>query len=205
MIEQGSPAWFQQRCGKITASRMDCVMAKDTTAAHQDYIYDLAVERLTGEYEESYTNAAMQWGKDQEPFARAAYEAKTGVFVKEVAMIDHPRIPYSGASPDGLVGDDGLVEIKCPSKKTHANYLLTRTPPSKYMYQMQWQMACTERQWCDWVSFDPRFSENLQLMIVRIPRDDKMIAVLENAVVAFLAKVDAVVNKLNETKEMKNG
>jgi hypothetical protein len=140
----------------------------------------------------------MQWGTDQEPFARAAYEARNGVLVDETGLVDHPVIPNSGASPDGLVEADGLVEIKCPNSATHMETLLTRTPDNEYIGQMQWQMACTNRKWCDFVSFDPRMPENLQLCIIRVNRDDKNIAEIEKEVIKFLAEVDEKIAKLKE-------
>jgi putative phage-type endonuclease len=203
MIEQGSPEWFAQRLGKVTASRVADVIAKTKTGystSRENYMAQLVCERLTGTVAESYTNAAMQWGTDNEPLARAAYEAYADVLVDEVAMITHPRISMAGASPDGLVGDDGLVEIKCPNTATHIDTLLTQTVPGKYVTQMQWQMACTGRQWCDFVSFDPRMPKELQLFVRHIPRDDAYIAMLEKEVLFFLEELDEKVNKLNDLK-----
>lgn len=200
MIEQGSPEWFEQRRGKATASRIADVIAKTKTGystSRENYCVELALERITGNSQESYTNAAMQWGTDTEPLARAAYEAKTGSIVDEVAMIEHPTIAMSGASPDGLVDEDGQVEIKCPNSATHARTLLNKKPEGKYTTQMQWQMACTGRKWCDFISFDPRFPDHLQLSVIRVERDDKMIAELEKEVTAFLAEVSETVEKLN--------
>ena len=139
----------------------------------------------------------MPWGTDQEPFARDAYSARTGELVTEVGFVAHPRIPMAGCSPDGIVGT-GCVEIKCPNTANHIEYLLNREPPQKYFYQMQWQMACTKSDWCDWVSYDPRMPENLQLLIVRIPRDDDAIRMLETEVESFLTELDDKVTKLKE-------
>ena len=203
MIEQGTPEWFAQRLGKVTASRVADVIAKTKTGystSRENYMAQLVCERLTGTVAESFTNAAMQWGTDNEPLARAAYEAYADVLVDEVAMITHPRIEQAGASPDGLVGDDGLVEIKCPNTATHIDTLLTQTVPGKYVTQMQWQMACTGRQWCDFVSFDPRMPKELQLFIKRVNRDDEQIAMLEKEVLSFLEELDEKVNKLNDLK-----
>jgi putative phage-type endonuclease len=158
---------------------------------------DLIVERLTGQKASSFSNAAMEWGTEQEPNARAAYSARTGELVEEVGFIDHPAIPMSGASPDGLVRE-GCVEFKCGNTATHLEYLLAGKPPEKYVTQMQWQMACTRRPWCDFVSYDPRLSEHLQMLIVRVPRDDKRIAELEDEVRKFLVEVDEKVTKLKE-------
>ena len=203
MIEQGTPEWFAQRLGKVTASRVADVIAKTKTGystSRENYMAQLVCERLTGTVAESYMNAAMQHGVDNEPLARAAYEAAKDVLVDEVAMITHPRIEQAGASPDGLVGDDGLVEIKCPNTATHIDTLLSEKAPGKYITQMQWQMACTGRQWCDFVSFDPRMPKELQLFIKRVNRDGEQIAMLEKEVLSFLEELDEKVNKLNDLK-----
>ena len=160
----------------------------------------LVVERMTNQVAESYSNAAMEWGTENEPFARAAYEVKTGNTVDQVSAIDHPRIAMSAASPDGLIGDDGCLEIKCPNTATHIDTILGDEPTKKYYDQMQWQMACTDRKWCDFVSFDPRMPSHLQLFVKRIERNDSYIAELESEVVQFLSEVDDKVKKLNEIK-----
>lgn len=201
MIVQGSPEWFLQRLGKVTASRVADVIAKTKTGystSRENYLVEIALERLTGARQESYTNDAMKWGTETEPLARATYEATTGKFVDEVGMIAHPNIAMSGASPDGLVDDDGLIEIKCPNSATHAKTLMNKKPDGKYITQMQWQMACTGRKWCDFISFDPRFPTHLQMFVVRVDRDDELIASLEKEVTAFLEEVDQTVQKLNE-------
>ncbi len=204
MIEQGTPEWFAQRLGKVTASRVADVIAKTKTGystSRDNYMAQLVCERLTGTVAESYTNAAMQWGTDNEPLARAAYEAYADVLVDEVAMITHPRIEQAGASPDGLVGQSGLVEIKCPNTATHIDTLLTQTVPGKYITQMQWQMACTGRQWCDFVSFDPRLPKELQLFVKHISRDEDYISMLEKEVIKFLKELNDKIEKLNKLKE----
>jgi len=204
MIEQGSPEWFAQRLGKVTASRVADVIAKTKTGystSRDNYMAQLVCERMTNTVAESFTNSAMQWGTETEPLARAAYEAHADVLVDEVAMITHPTIEAAGASPDGLVGDDGQLEIKCPNTATHIDTLLTQTVPGKYITQMQWQMACTGRKWCDFVSFDPRMSDGLQLFVKRVDRDDAFIANLEKEVVQFLTELDSKIKKLNELKE----
>jgi len=204
MIEQGSPEWFAQRLGKVTASRVADVIAKTKTGystSRDNYMAQLVCERMTGVVAESFTNAAMQHGTDTEPLARAAYEAHADVLVDEVAMIAHPTIEAAGASPDGLVGDVGQLEIKCPNTATHIDTLLSQTVLGKYNTQMQWQMACTGRQWCDFVSFDPRLPTELQLFVKRVPRDDAYIQMLEKEVVLFLTELDGKIMKLNELKE----
>jgi predicted phage-related endonuclease len=152
---------------------------------------ELVAERLTGVPYEGYTNGAMQWGRDTEPQARAEYAFAADVDVAEVGFISHPRIAMAGGSPDGLVGDDGLLEVKCPQTGTHIATLLGDPIPAKYLTQMQFQMACTGRLWCDWVSFDPRLPDYARLFIKRIYRDDQMIADLEVEVLEFLKEVDA--------------
>jgi putative phage-type endonuclease len=204
MIEQGSPEWFAQRLGKVTASRVADVIAKTKTGystSRDNYMAQLVCERMTNTVAESFTNSAMQWGTETEPLARAAYEAHADVLVDEVAMITHPTIEAAGASPDGLVGDDGQLEIKCPNTATHIDTLLTQTVPGKYITQMQWQMACTGRNWCDFASFDPRLPTELQLFVKRVPRDDAYIQMLEKEVVQFLNELDGKIKKLNELKE----
>lgn len=201
MIAQGTDEWFAQRLGRATASRVSDIIAKTKSgysASRENYMVELALERLTGRRTESYTNAAMQWGTETEPLARSAYEASTGVLVAEVGMIPHPRIEMSGASPDGLVGEDGLIEIKCPNSATHMQALRSKVPAGNHATQMQWQMACTGRAWCDYVSFDPRMPEGLDLFVVRVLRDDAVIAGLEREVERFLEGVAAMVRELHE-------
>lgn len=199
MIEQGSPEWFAERMGKVTASRVADVIAKTKSgpaASRANYMAQLIAERLTGEVQESYTNAAMQWGTDQEPNARAAYEFRTDATVEPIGFAVHPSIADSGASPDGLVAADGLIEIKCPNTATHIETLLGRAVPGKYVTQIQWQLACTGRAWCDYVSFDPRMPEAMSLFIARVQRDDRMIAELEAGVREFLTEIGRKVSEL---------
>jgi putative phage-type endonuclease len=200
-MEQRTDDWFAARLGKVTASRVADVVAKTKSgysASRDNYMADLIVERLTGQKAAGFSSAAMEWGVEQEPHARAAYSARTGELVEEVGFIDHPAIAMSGASPDGL--GEGCVEFKCPNTATHLEYLLAGKPPEKYVTQMQWQMACTNRPWCDFVSYDSRLPEHLQMLIVRVPRDDKRIAELEDEVRKFLAELDEKVTKLKELK-----
>jgi putative phage-type endonuclease len=198
-IEQGTDAWRMVRLGKVTASRIADLMAKTKSgysASRDSYMAQLTIERLTQKPTEGYTNAAMAWGVDQEPFARAAYETKTGQLVTEVGFIVHPEIDQAGASPDGLVGDEGMVEIKCPESKTMIETLLSDKVPDKYFKQMQWQMACTGRNWCDYVVFDPRMPENLQLCVRRVERDDYIIDEIKAEIKKFLAELDQQIGKL---------
>lgn len=199
--EQRTDEWFAARLGKVTASRVADLMAttKSGYAASRDNLMaQLIVERLTGQKQESYSNASMQWGTEQEPFARAAYEIATGTMVDECGFVPHPTIDGSGASPDGLVGHDGLVEIKCPNTAGMIEALLTQTVPGKYNIQMQMQMACTSRQWCDYVVFDPRMPAKAQLFIKRVPRDSAFIQKMEAEIIKFLAELDGKVNQLKE-------
>jgi len=201
MIEQGSPEWQMLRVGKVTASRLTDVLAtikEGEAATRRTYRTQLVAERLTGKKEESYSSEAMRWGVEQEPFARAAYEITTGSFVDQVAFVDHPTIEMFGCSPDGLVGDNGLIEIKCPNTTTHLSYLEADKPPKQYMPQMMAQMAVTGRSWCDFVSFDPRLPAGLQLFVTRVKRDDKYIALMESEVQKFLQEVSTTVAKLKE-------
>ncbi len=200
-MEQRTTEWHTARLGKVTASKVSDVVARTKSgyaATRANYMAQLVCERLTGKPTEGFSNAAMEWGVEQEAAARDAYSAKVGELVTEVGFINHPAIEMAGASPDGLVGVNGCVEIKCPSTATHIEYLFEREPPQKYFYQMQWQMACTGTDWCDWVSYDPRMPEELQLLVVRIPRDTDCITVLEKEVQEFLAELDVKVSKLKE-------
>lgn len=200
MIEQGTPEWMALRVGKVTASKITDVMSKPTLLGYQNYMADLIAERLTGQKAESYTNAKMQWGVDKEPQARVEYEIKTGSLVEQVAFVEHPTIQMFGCSPDGYVGEDGLIEIKCPNTSTHIDYIRQDKAPAKYVPQMQCQMAVTKRKWCDFVSFDPRLPDGLQLFIVRLNRDDKYISKMESVVKEFLNEVSSAVSGLKERK-----
>jgi putative phage-type endonuclease len=205
MMDQGSESWFQVRIGKVTASRVADVIAKTKTgysASRDNYMAQLICERLTGLKGESFTNAAMQHGTDTEPLARAAYEALQDVLVDEVGFVPHPTIEMAGASPDGLVGEDGLLEIKCPNTATHIETLISKVVPGKYNTQMQFQMACTGRQWCDFVSFDNRLPDELQLFVRRVPRDEVFIRLIEAEIVQFIAELDDKINKLMKVKNV---
>ena len=201
---QSSQEWLNARAGKVTASRIVDVMAKIKTgeaASRRDYKAQIVAEILTGKPQENgFINADMTFGIEQEPFARAAYEAQDGVMVDQVGLVIHPSIERAAASPDGLVGDTGLVEIKCPKVATHLTYLLDGVAPSKYHGQMLWQMACCEREWCDFVSFRPDLTPGLQLFKIRLMRDDERIKAMEAEVIAFLSEVDKMVEQLLQRK-----
>ena len=205
LMEQGTEAWFNIRIGKVTASRVADVLAKTKTGystTRDNYMAQLVCERLTGQKGESFTNAAMQHGTETEPLARAAYEARYDVLVDEVGFVSHPTIEMSGASPDGLVGDDGLIEIKCPNTATHLETLLSESVPNKYYTQMQFQIACTGRKWCDFVSFDNRLPTELQMFVKRVSRDDMYIKLIEDEIVKFLAELDTKINQLMKVKNV---
>lgn len=198
-ILQGSSEWHAIRLGKVTASRVADVIAKTQKgwgASRANYAAQLIAERLTGEVGESFTNAAMIHGTETEPDARRAYEFYQDVDVEQIAFVSHPSIGLAGASPDGLIGDDGLVEIKCPNTATHIDTLRAQKVPAKYVTQMQWQMACTGRQWCDFVSYDPRMPEAMRMFITRVKRDPALIKELEMEVAVFLHEISQTVNEL---------
>ena len=203
-MEQRTEEWFKARLGKVTASRVADVIAKTKSgysSSRDNYMAQLICERLTGQQGESYTNAAMQHGVDTEPLARSAYEALHGLLVEEVGFVQHPTIEMAGASPDGLVGLFGILEVKCPNTATHIDTLINSTVPTKYITQMQWQMRCCDRQWCDFVSFDPRLPLDLQLFIKRVEYDAEYVAMLEKEVNQFL---DELVNKIKKLPRVKN-
>jgi putative phage-type endonuclease len=205
MIEQRSDEWFAARIGKVTASRVADVLAKTKTGystSRDNYMAQLVCERLTGQKGDSFTNAAMQHGTETEPLARISYEVAQNVLVDEVGFVPHPSIIMAGASPDGLVGDDGLLEIKCPNTATHIETLLTQSVPTKYYTQMQFQLTCTGREWCDFVSFDNRLPPELQLFVKRVPRDDTYIKLIEAEIVQFLSELDDKINKLMKVKNV---
>lgn len=205
MIVQGTPEWFAARLGKVTGSRVADLMAKTKSgysASRANYMAELICERLTGQQGERFTNAAMAWGTETEPQARAAYEFLTDREVVETGLVLHPSVPDFGASPDGLVGIDGLLEIKCPNTATHIETLLSEAVPGKYMTQMQAQMACTGRAWCDFVSFDPRMPGDLQIWIKRAERDEAFITEMEGEIIAFLTELGAKVDALRARYSM---
>ena len=206
-IVQRSPEWHALRLGKVTASRIADVCARTKTgwgASRKNYMAELVAERLTGVRSEGFTNAAMQWGTDQEPEARTAYEFYRDATVAEIGFVAHPTIADTGASPDGLVGHDGLVEIKCPNTATHLETLLGSTLAEKYILQIQWQLACTGRQWCDFASYDPRLPESMRLFVERVKRDDAAIAAIEKDVAEFLAELRLTVHRLQKRYEPDN-
>jgi putative phage-type endonuclease len=207
MIEQRTEEWFQQRLGKVTASRISDVIAKTKTGvstSRQNYLIQLVSERVTGKKGDSFVNQAMLDGIERESAARELYMRTRGVSVTEVGFFDHPVIKNSGASPDGAVNAEedgkyaGLIEVKSPIETTHTNTLISKSVPSKYIPQMQWQLACTGAKWVDFVSYNPNFPEELQLFVARVDRDDTYIGELEAEVVKFLDEVEQTILKLKE-------
>ena len=202
MDNQGTEEWFADRIGKVTASKVADVLATIKTgesASRANYRWQLVCERLTGLKDETYTSLAMDTGTEREPLARAAYEHKNNVFVTKVGFMPHPSIEMAGASPDGVIGD-GLIEIKCPQQKAHGQTLLTKKAPTSYIPQMQMQMSCTGAKWCDFVSYNPTFPDHLQLIIIRVERDEDYIQNMESEIVKFLAEVDEAVELLNRSE-----
>ena len=200
-MEQRSEEWFQARLGKVTASRVSDVLSKIKTgesASRRNYKIQLVSERLTGEKQESYINQAMQDGIDREVFARDRYVQQFGE-VEEVGFIQHPTLE-AGASPDGLVGEDGLLEIKCPMGTTHTETLMTQEVPSKYIPQIQFQLRCTGRKWCDFVSYNPMFPQHLQVFVKRVEADEVYQMELDKEIEAFLLEVQTIIDKLKEIK-----
>jgi hypothetical protein len=201
-IEQGSPEWRAIRAGKITGSRVDdmlnTIKSGAFAASRIDYAYDLALERLTGE-PQGQDLSNVQWvqdGKIWEADARALYEFRFDIEVEQIGFATHNALPMFGASPDGLIGDDGVLEIKCPKAKTHLQYLLGKVAPADYLGQMDSEIACTNRKWCDFVSFNPKFPAHLQFFCVRYTPEPAKLRELEKAVIAFDAEVEAILVKL---------
>jgi putative phage-type endonuclease len=201
MIPHGTPEWFAARLGKLTASRIADALARTKSgwgASRANYMAELVAERLTGVPADGYVSAAMQRGTEMEPEARAAYEFRHGVDVEPGGFVPHPQIADAGASPDGLVGTGGLIEIKCPHTSTHIETLLGAPIAQRYVMQMQWQMACTGRAWCDFVSYDPRLPEAMRLHVTRVARDDALIETIEKDVLEFLSEIAAKVEALRQ-------
>jgi len=206
-MEQRTEEWFAARLGKVTASKMNDVLAKiksGEAAMRKNYKMQLATERLTGKQTDFYMNQAMQDGIDREDTARQIFEIVRDIKVEQVGFIDHPTIKMSGASPDGLLPDGGILEIKCPIETTHTTNLLERKLPSRYLPQVQWQLSCAGKdyKYANFVSYNPNFEPKLQLIYVEVERDEDYIAMLEEEVNTFITEVDDIVNQLRElTKE----
>lgn len=203
-IEQGTPEWLMARLGKITASKVAEVLAitkNGPSERRTKYLWQLVSERLTGDFTRTYTNDAMLWGIENEPIAREFYEALNDVKVEQVGLYVHPRFDFAAASPDGLVGDDGLIEIKCLTTVNHIRAIYDSQPPKDYLPQVHWQMACTGRQWCDLTLFDPRVPLEMQLHTFRIERNDEEIEKMEDHVLTFNGEIEGIIAKLRSMKK----
>lgn len=198
--EQGSAAWLYERCGFVTASRFNAVIAKTKagkpTADREKYLMELVIERITGQPQDHFTNAAMQWGTDQEKASRMDYEATTGRMVDEVGFIKHKTLPMVGGSPDGLIGEDGGWESKSPYNSANHIYTLLKGMPDEHIAQVQGLMWLTDREWWDFQSFDPRMPEPLCRYVQRIPRDQKFIDAMEAEIITFSVEVAAMTKEL---------
>ena len=200
-MEQRTDEWFKARLGKVTASKISDVLAKirsGEAAVRRNYKMQLATERLTGQKTDTYINQAMQDGIDREDTAREIFEIVRDIKVEQVGFIDHPTIKMSGCSPDGKLPDNGILEIKCPVETTHTTNLLERKLPTRYIPQVQWQMACTGAEYANFVSYNPNFEPKLQLIYLDVERDDEYIEMLEEEVSTFLTEVDDIINILRE-------
>lgn len=202
-VVQGSSEWFEARCGHVSASRVADALAvlkrkEGEAACRRNLRMAIVAERLTERHSANYVSPAMDWGTENEPLARTAYEMKTDETVDLVGYVLHPTIEWAGASPDGLCGKEGLIEAKCPNTTTHLDYLIAGVVPEEYKPQMYWQMACTGRKWVDFVSFDPRLPEKHQLFVKRLMRDEAIILSMETGVIQFLAEVEQVIDQLNK-------
>lgn len=200
-LEQGTDEWKRARLGYVSASNMDAVMAKGKSGeatTRRNYKIRLVAERLTNEIQESYSNSAMEWGVKTEPMARMAYEVSCETLVDRTGFWKHSSIPFVGCSPDGLSGHLGLVEIKCPMSTTHVDYILANQVPPEYFKQVQGQLWVMERDWCDFISYDPRMPERKRLFVIRAHRDDEFIKLMETEVKKFLSEIEELIIKLGE-------
>jgi putative phage-type endonuclease len=206
---QGDANWFKWRLGCVTSSRVADAVAKlkrkdGEAACRRDLRFELACELLTERASEHFVSRWMEEGKEREPLARAEYELQNGVYVEQVGFVCHPTIKMAGASPDGLIGEDGLVEIKCPKVETHLGYILGDAIPEQYLPQMVWQLACCERQWNDFVSYHPDLPDGLNLFVRRLKRTaevEALIRGMELEVVQFLKEVDEMLERLKQQRK----
>lgn len=200
-VEQGTDDWHSLRVGHITGSKASHMMAGGTGKTRDKYLLQLAIERLTGKVVmSSFKSKPMMKGNEDEPLAREHYEFINDADVRQVAFVLHPLIPMAGVSPDGLIGEDGVLEIKCPNLETHVEYLLTRKIPGNYMTQVQWELACTGRQYCDWMTYCKEMPIHLRSMIIRVHRDESRISALESAAVQFNKEIEQLIIKLEAMK-----
>lgn len=208
-IEQHSAAWYDARLGHVTASRVAEVISSkkngEPRKAREDYKMELLIETLTGRPAEHYVSPAMDWGIETEKLAREEYKMAKGVEIDRIGYVLHPRIKRSGASPDGLIGEHTLVEFKCPTTQTHMLYVIHDVVPDEYMPQMMWQMACTGRAYCDFVSYDPRVPDDFSLFIKRVARDDSYIAQMERKVEEFIIELNDMCQRLMDLRNGSSG
>ncbi|WP_273757195.1 lambda exonuclease family protein [Bartonella sp. MM73XJBT] len=203
-MQQRTAEWFQARLGKVTASNIYNILSKTAkgtpTSKYEDYKIKLMTERLTGEISQSYITPAMQWGIEHEEEALKEYAFIYDTQITQCGFIQHPTIQMAGASPDGLIDKDGLIEIKCPQSSNHLRFFMDNEIKPEYLAQMQFQMACTGRKWCDFISYDPRFTGNSSLFrmkIKRIHRDDKQIEQINQAVESFLTEIEQEIQRIS--------
>lgn len=189
-FEQHTEEWYKVRMGKFTASSFKDLFSKPNTITYEKAIYRPVFERLTDESPESFSNEWMQRGNELEESARLQYEFESGNSVEQVGFVDLNE--WVGCSPDGLIGDDGLLEIKCPAYNTHMNYLLSGKLPSTYKWQVHGQLWVTGRQWCDFFSYYPK----LKPFVIRVERDEKLINELEETVESAIEKAKEILNKI---------
>jgi hypothetical protein len=197
--EQGTEFWKQLRSGLVTASRcgeMISTTKRGESAKRRDYRTELVCEILTRQPYPHVVTKEMQWGTEQEPFARAAYELERDVLVETCGFVLHPDISRFGCSPDGFVGDDGLLQIKCPTTFTHLTWMMAQTVPLEHMPQMLAEMSCTGRSWCDFMSYDPRLPAPLQRFICRYERNEQFVSTIEAEVVKFNSEIANYISQL---------
>ena len=203
-MKQQTAEWFEARLGKVTASRVIDIIPNPKTgkyyATREKYMFELLAERISGVVQPVFLSKPMIHGTETEPIARAVYEGMTGNAVQEVGFIDHPTIKNFGASPDGLVGDDGCVEFKCPETTTHLKLMAREEIAPKYSYQMQTQMMCANREWCDFFNFDNRVPVEFQTFRRRVTRYAVACKLIESEVVKFLGELDALETKIRSHK-----
>ena len=199
---QRSPEWYAIRCGKVTASKVNDIMTKVKSggygASRDNYMADIICERLTGKPTGGFTSDSMQWGVDNEAAARKEYGNITFNDVTEIGFVEHPVLKMAGCSPDGLVSTDGLIEIKCPNTNTHIDTLLSKKIDKKYNCQMQMQMDCTDRKWCDYVSYDPRLPEGMRIVIIRVNRDEEFLKLMRAEIKFFNDEVEKKIQQLKK-------
>jgi putative phage-type endonuclease len=198
-IEQGTPEWLELRMGRSTGSRYKDVLAGGQGATRRSYMVELAAEVLTSAPQPTFSNEAMRWGTETEPQARSMYELNNGVEVEQVSFVSHESI-NTGVSPDGFPGSDGLVEFKCPNTKTQIETFLKGDMPTGHKAQVQGQMWVAEREWCDFVSFDPRIIGDAGYFQKRIYRDEKYIKELEEKLKIFDEELQELILKLRGSK-----